>query len=187
MPKMNWNEINSSDDGAFRRLAPGGYVCKILDAEDVKNREYVRLTFDIAEGPEAGFYSDDFGKSHPGTHQLILSYKPTAAGMLKGRLEKIQASNPGFDPFAAFDADQWGLFAGKLFGAVFGEEEYEVRSGEHAGEIRTSCRIQSTLTVADVRDGKYTVPELKKLNGGAASKPAQTAQAGEGAYTDPFA
>ena len=57
-----WNLIEESTGGS--KLPVGGYVIKILDVEDVPSREYLRITYDIAEGEHAGHYSDSFGKQN---------------------------------------------------------------------------------------------------------------------------
>ena len=161
---VNWNNIQSSSDGGFEPLPAGGYVAKILAMYDNEPKEYVEVVFDIAEGEHAGYYSDDFGKSHPYTHHYFMSYKDTALGMLKGRLEAIQKSNPGFDPFAAWDAGRLDMFVNRLVGINLQEEEYENRDGK----VRTRLNVCQVVPAQDVRDGKVKVREKKLLNGKAA-------------------
>lgn len=161
MPKMNWQEVNASGDGDFERLEPGCYVCKVTGVEPVPDREYVRLVVDIAEGPNKGFFSDPYYAEHTASHGIVMSWKsPRALEMTKGRLELLRDSNKGFDPFAAFDADQWDMFKDRYIGVGFGEEEYEARD---TGEIRTSVRAQTTMTAQDAHEGKGKVPRPKKL------------------------
>lgn len=160
MPKLNWNDINESNEGSYERIEPNGYVCVITAMEDVPDKQYIRLGYDIAEGEHQGFYSDDFYADKPWAHSVAMSYKETAYGMLKSRLNRIQESNAGFDPFQAFDADNWGAFIGKQFGALLGEEEYEKN-----GEIKTSIKLRSFKSVADIKSGNFEIPKLKKLKG----------------------
>lgn len=158
---LNWNTIQSSSEGGFEPLPAGGYVAKIIDMKDNENREYVEVVFDIAEGPKAGYYSDDFGKEHPYTHHFFLSYRDKALGMLKGRLEAIQRSNPGFDPFAAWDAGRLDMFVNRLVGINLQEEEYENRDGD----IRTRLNVCQVIDAQTVRDGKVKVRQKKELAG----------------------
>lgn len=162
MRSFNWNSIQSSGDGGFTPLPAGPYVARIVDAIDNAQREYVEVVFDIAEGPHAGFYSDDWGKSHPYAHHFFMSYKDTALGMLKGRLEAIAASNPGFDPFAAWDAGRLDIFVGRVVGVNIQEEEYE----RNDGEVGTRLNVCQVAPAQDVRDGKVKPREKKKLGGG---------------------
>lgn len=159
--KLNWQNIQSSSDGGFEALPAGPYVAKIVDMVDNEQREYVEVVFDIAEGPKAGYYSDDWGKQHPYAHHFFMSYKDTALGMLKGRLEAIQKSNPGFDPFAAWDAGRLDMFNNRIVGINLQEEEYETRSGD----IRTRLNVCQVVEAQMVRDGKVKTRDKKTLNG----------------------
>lgn len=124
--KVNWTEVESSNEGGeYKRLTAGAYVCTITKAEDRKDRENVQLLVDIAEGEFEGYFSDSFYNGKDWAHNVILSYRtPKGLGMTKGRLEAIQACNPGFDPFAAWDGDRMDMFVGRKVGVVFRDEEY---------------------------------------------------------------
>ena len=140
MRSFNWNSIASSNEGGFKKLEAGPYVARITDMEDNPQREYVEVVFDIAEGKDAGYYSDDWGRNHPYAHHFFMSYKESALGMLKGRLEAIGSSNTGFDPFAAWDAGRTDMFVGTLVGINLQEEEYETNDGEVRTRPRSSPR-----------------------------------------------
>ena len=167
MPKLNLDNIEAADVASeprgFVKLPAGGYVVKIVDVDPQPDREYVWLVFDIAEGEHAGYYADAFGISHPNSHRVLVSWKPTALPMLKGRLKLIEACNPGFDAVAAFEADKWELFNGRVFGLVAGEEEYE----SNTGEVRT--RVDwfhaKWKTIDSIAAEDYIVPQLRTLDG----------------------
>ena len=161
MRSFNWNNITASIDGDFQQLPAGGYVAKIIDMVDNEKKEYVELVWDIAEGEFAGRYSDKWGQEHPYAHHLFLSYKDAALPMLKGRLEAIEASNRGFDPFAAWDAGRLDMFRGRLLGINLQEEEYE----SNDGKVRTRMNVCQVLPVDDVLQGKVRVREKKTLDG----------------------
>jgi hypothetical protein len=162
MRKLNWNNIQATTDGEYSSLPAGPYVARIVDMVDNEQKEYVELVWDIAEGEHAGRYSDEWGQQHPYAHHLFLSYKETALGMLKGRLESIEKSNPGFDPFAAWDAGRLDIFANRLVGVNLQEEEYE-RSD---GETGTRLNVCQVVDAQMVRDGKVKPREKKTLGGG---------------------
>ena len=124
MRNVNWGSVDAKSEGEFARIEPGAYVGCIGSMEDFPSKEYVQMLFDIIEGPNKGYFSDGFYADKPWAHSLILSYKDTALGMLKGRFQTIEACNPGFDPFAAWDAGRLDMFAGRKVGLVFREEEY---------------------------------------------------------------
>ena len=185
MRHVNWGNVESKADGESKRLAAGPYVAKIVTMEDRPEKEYVELVFDIAEGPDAGHYSDKWGTEHPFAHHVFLSYKDTALGALKGRLEAIQASNPGFDPFAAWDAGRLDMFYGRLLGVNLQEEEYMQRDGDVGMRFSPFSPV---VPVQDVRDGKIKVLAPKKLDGTqAAPKPSTAAAVTEdNGYKPPF-
>lgn len=124
MRNVKWEEVQSSGTGSFDRLEAGAYVCFISGMTDNAKGEYIDMLVDIFEGPRKGYFSDAFYADKPWAHHIVLSYKDTALGMLKGRLETIAACNPGFDPFAAWDAGRLDMFIGRKLGIVFREEEY---------------------------------------------------------------
>jgi len=161
MKSINWNNVQSSSDGEYSPLPAGPYVAHIIDMNDNPSREYVEVVYDIAEGEHAGYYGDEWGKSHPYAHHFFMSYKDTALGMLKGRLEAIAASNPGFDPFAAWDAGRVDMFVNRLIGINLQEEEYERRDGE-TGVRLNACQV---VDAQRVRDGKVKPRPRKTLAG----------------------
>lgn len=162
MRSVNWNNITASSDGGFTPLPAGPYVARIVGMTDNESREYVEVVFDIAEGEHAGYYSDEWGKSHPYAHHFFLSYKDSALGMLKGRLDAIAKSNPGFDPEAAWNAGRLDMFTNRLVGINLQEEEYERNDGETGTRLNVCQVVDAQL----VRDGKVKPRDKKPLGGG---------------------
>ena len=102
--KLDLSNVKASGgDGGFTPLPEGAYVVEIVAVMDNEEREYLEVTFDVAEGEYAGYYSDEWGVAHPYAHQIKVSYKEKALGMLKGWLDALTASNPGFDAEACFN------------------------------------------------------------------------------------
>lgn len=165
MRQVNWESVEESNDGGRVSLKPGGYVVKILTIEDNEAREYVHLTWDIAEGEHAGHYSDDWGKEHPFAHDLYLSYKDTALGMLKGRLSAITKSNPGFDAEAAWNGGQLTMFIGKLFGVNLREEEFNGNMRLKVGQVVDADAVRNGLV-------KPMKPKYENGNGPSTAAPA---------------
>lgn len=161
MKSFNFDAIQSSGSGEFTPLPAGAYVARITDAVDFEQKEYVEVVFDIAEGPHAGFYSDDWGKAHPYAHHFFMSYKDSALGMLKGRLDAITASNPGFAADAAWNAGRLDMFVNRVVGINLQEEEYE-RSDGDTGTRLNVCQV---VDAAKVREGKVKVRAKKTIGG----------------------
>ena len=165
MRSVNWNNITASSDGGFTPLPAGPYVARLTELTDNESREYVEVVFDIAEGEHAGYYSDDWGKSHPYAHHFFMSYKDSALGMLKGRLDALAKSNPGFDPEAAWNAGRLDMFVNRLVGINLQEEEYKRNDGETGTRLNVCQVVDAQL----VRDGKVKPRAKKSLSGGGSS------------------
>ena len=178
MRKVNWASVTASSDEGFEKLPAGPYVAVITEATDNENKQYVEIVYDIAEGEHKGYYSDDWGKSHPYAHHIFMSYKDTALGMLKGRLEAIQASNPGFDAFAAWDAGRLDMLRGRLVGINLQEEEYE----RNDGDTGVRLNVAQVVDAQRVRDGLVKTRERKTLDAKKAHVP--TTQAEKAAFND---
>lgn len=172
MRKVNWASVTASTDGDFEKLPAGPYVAVITDATDHEDKQYVEIVYDIAEGEHKGYYSDDWGKSHPYAHHIFMSYKDTALGMLKGRLEAIQASNPGFDAFAAWDAGRLDMFRNRLVGINLQEEEYE----RNDGDTGIRLNVAQVVDAQKVRDGLVKTRERKTLDAKKAHAPRTQAE-----------
>ena len=145
--------------GTFERIPAGGYVAKITEVKDETKKEYLRVVYDIAEGPQKGFYSDDWGKEHPFAHNFILSYKESALGMFKGRLKAIDESNGTDFVKEAVTGLKEQQLVGKLVGVVVGYEEYI----NDRGELKERSYVKEVRSVDKIRSGDFKVPELKKL------------------------
>lgn len=87
---------------------------------------------------------------------FIRSYKEKALPFFKGFVTCVEKSNPGY----RWNGDENGLHR-KLIGLVLGEEEYE-RSETH--EIKKRLIVTGVRCIDDIRNGNFTVPELKKLD-----------------------
>lgn len=169
MKNIDWNSVNEATDA---RLTPGGYICGILNAGDVPDKEYLRIEFDIAEGPYKNYFREMRDRLNlpqwPAGGVLIRSYKPKAQPFFKAFLTSVQASNPGY----VFRNDETSLRR-KLVGLVLGEEEYE-----YNGEVKTRLRVAAVRSVKAIRDGDFKVPDKKCLAPAAA--PAQWHSGGSG-------
>lgn len=153
--------------GDFETLEPGGYVCKILKAT-VEEKDYgqlMRIAFDIAEGEHKDFYRRKFNKAKEGNSEAkwqgmyYQTIKESDLKYFKGFMTAIENSNSGYK----WDWDEVKL-TGKLFGGVFGQEEYENSNGEV--KLSTKCRF--TRSVEQIKKG-VDAPEIKKLASGSSS------------------
>ncbi len=146
---------NVQEAKEFARLQPGGYICIITAVEDKKDKKYLEICYDIAVGDKKnhffGLYSQ-FG-NWPNSGIIRRSYKQTALPYFKSFITAVENSNSGFK----FDYDERKLVK-KVFGAVLAEEEYQ----NQQGEIKTRIYVAQVRSVDKIKNGDFTVPELKK-------------------------
>lgn len=216
-----YNSANADYELGFIQPEPGAYVLKVMDVRTEwterefstgLNRDYnsaydaaVIFVYDIAEGPHAGYYSDDFyyanGELDP-RKDFMHQYKfvwGDLAGSEKDRnraknvLEAFSGSNQGFDALMAFRADNWRLFIGKRFGAVLNGTVKTNDRGYDNWSLRPSTKLYTVdaIHAGATANGK-PLPEPRitdkrsKPNDGAESSTSGQAGAAE-TYDDiPF-
>lgn len=154
MKIMDWESVEESTP--FEKLPAGGYVVRILDAEDHPRDQYVDVVFDIAEGPKKGFYDTDFGHRNPWSHSSRIYYKGKAVGMFKAFLKRLEETNPGFTVRGWQVECNEQDFVGLYLGAVL---QYRRWTG-NSGDDKESIEIVSTHSADDIRAGKYKVPPV---------------------------
>jgi len=147
---MNWTEVTAV--GGSRMLPAGGYVATITEVEDVESKEYLRFTYDIAEGEFKGFFETD---DRVYTHQFVRSYTEKSSGYMKRFLECVEGSNPNFK------LDGWGNdpndLVGKIVGIIVQREDYTNRDGED----RARMNVEGFASATDIRNGRFKLPDPK--------------------------
>lgn len=154
MLKTNWVEV---DENGFEKLPAGAYVARIVDVEDVPEREYLNVVYDIAEGPHKGHYSDDWGQRNPWAHRFVRSYKEAAQGMFRAFLSRLEESNAGFDVARWQERCDEREFVGLYLGIVLQTEQYT----SNKGEDRERLDVVGVYSVRDIRNGDYKMPAPK--------------------------
>lgn len=196
MPYIDMTEYSKAEakqgGGGIEQMTPGVYELMIQAVRtqwtkkdgtvtDGIAKKTVMLVWDVASGDFALKYSDPYfldweNKPDPDKdfmHREFMSW--SNLDYLKGKFEVLKACNPGFDPLAAFQADQWDMFIGKTFWAVvdgtvtLNEKGYD-RWALEVGEWLTPEQVRT----GDHRDPKETDNRRKHGggNGGGAAKPA---------------
>ena len=169
MKVKNWSIIEESNPSTM--LEPGGYVCRITGVQDVPEKEYLWIIYDVIEGEKAGIYSG-LGIADDWKHRFTRSYKDTAEGMFKAFLNRLEESNKmGPRPFKV---DQWQVYSdekqlvGLEIGLVFGKELYT----SDKGEDRERTVVTSVYATQDIRNGDFKIPAPKDRRTTVPSAPA---------------
>ena len=150
---------NVQEAGEQKRLPAGAYNCVIRKVEDFPDREYLKVSYDIAEGEFAGHF-DAIRADHPDWAWIgayVKSYKTNALPMFKRFCSAVSKSNGNFVfDGGAVNSDETTLI-GKKLGIVLKEEEYYTNSGE----IRTRLVVHTECPIEKLSSQK--VPPCKKL------------------------
>ena len=179
MKKINdWENIKESSD--FKRLEAGAYVCAIKAVEDVPEKEYLKIYFDIVKGDDKGYFQKLYDsdtrkeKKWPIAGTLIRSYKESALSMFKGFITAVEKSNKNYK----WDFNEKSLVK-KYIGLIIGDEEYLTQKG--AKRVRNY--VASVRSLEAIEKGDFTIPALKELD---ESKLPEVNKA-EDKFIDPFA
>jgi hypothetical protein len=89
--KEQWEQI-----GENKKLEAGAYVCVITSVEDITEKEYLRIEFDIHEGRFKGYYKEIFNTKQRWLGSFIKSYKEKALGYFKSFITAVEKSNQNF-------------------------------------------------------------------------------------------
>lgn len=182
MKKFSGFEAKRS--GQAREVLPaGGYVAKIMNAEEVKYDwgEVVVISFDIAEGQYKDFFANDYrtqdreDKKWRGTYRLNV---PKDDGSEKDGWTKrtfgnaiwaLEDSNPGYK----FD---WEVapMKGKVVGVLFRNKEWD-----YNGQTGWTTECCALTTVSDIRDNKFKMPKDKPLANKSAASTWDNVQSGD--------
>lgn len=177
----NWDKVHASEER--RKILPGGYVIKILEAEDViaqSGYNYLDLTIDVCEGDYKDFYKEDHasqqdpkrwrGHVRQGIPAENAAEDDWTARAFKGMINAIEHSNSGYK----WNWDEKTL-KGKTVGCLFRSEEYDF-NGYHG----FATKPWKLVSADRIREGKFDVPAPKELK----AKPAPSTPQGFEAIKD---
>lgn len=159
-PINGWEEVKPST--GVGAVEPGGYVMKIISAEDVPEKEYLKVILDIDEGDLKGHYQDLYDRFGYWGLVTYRSYKEKAQGMFKAFTNAVEASNNY--AWAWNEATLKGL----RIGAILQTERYKNSSGE----IKNRIIVNRVCNVQDIYDGNFKVPGIKDSTQNDAASPA---------------
>ena len=160
MIRGNWNKVEAYEEGGRRKPPAGGYVIVIKHVNNVEEKSYLEVEYDIAEGDFAGYYQELYTRAHFWGGKFYTSYGEKAQGFFKGFITAVQESNPALEGLinSKGEIDETKL-VGALVGIVLQEEEYIGNDGS----IKTRLRKDMIRTADKIRTGDYSVPEPKRL------------------------
>lgn len=152
MKKLNLENVKEFTP--FEKVEAGGYVCGIYAVEDVPEKEYLKISYDIVEGEKKGFYSKLKKEKEWALPSFIASYKETALSFFKGTITSIEKSNKGFK----FDNDETKL-VGKKIGLVLFEKERINNNGKKVVDMR----VDKAHSIEAIKSGDFEIPERETI------------------------
>lgn len=166
---INLNGVSAA--GGSTMIEPGGYVIEITKVSNDTTKFKLDIEFDIAEGPYTGYYRDEAERNW-WKGRVSKSYTEKAKPFFKKFIETIEDSNGGAPGLVVQVTDEDGepqedidetKLVGLKLGIVFGLEE---KVSKKTGNIyrKEDFFNAEFVTVDDIHEGKFTVPELKKLD-----------------------
>lgn len=153
MEKFDFNEVSSNDFG-YTGPQAGGYIATITGTVDNRDKSYLMVQLDIAEGEHAGYYRSLYERAGFWGLTSYRSYKPKARGFFKAFIEAVEKSNDGY----TWNWNELTLINLNV-GIIIGLEDYIGNDGK----IKTRPRVTDFVSVADIKDGNFTIPEYTKL------------------------
>lgn len=166
MKAIDWDRVEAATEQ--RRLPPGGYVCGITRVEDVPEKEYLLLEYDIAEGEYKNYYRQLYAARGFWGGKMYKSYKERALPFFKSFAKAVERSNEGY----VWKGDEQSLKR-RLVGLVLADEEYRKADGS----VGTRLYVARETEVAVIRGGDYEVPPCKRLADSVSPPPLPTAPA----------
>lgn len=163
-----FNGYKAKKQGGAREILPaGGYVAKILNAEEKRYDwgDVLLISFDISEGERTGFFNKDYqenaneDKKWRGTYRLPIPKDDGSErddwtkNTFGGAMWAIEESNLGY----AWSWDEKTL-KGKTVGVLFRNKEWEMNG--NTGWTTECCKLESA---DDIRNGKFRMPKDKPL------------------------
>lgn len=151
----------------------GGFICRIVNVQDVPEKEYLKVFYDIAEAvsPEqeefVGMYERRKAERQFEYPSTVVSYKENSLAFFKGFVTALESSNTKYK----FDSDE-SKMVGLKIGFVIAEEEYEGRDKNGAPKIKVRTYVAERHSVQAIKDGDFNVPDFKKLEQATTTKPA---------------
>lgn len=142
----------------------GGFICKVIEVEDVPEKEYLKLSYDIVEAVTkdqekfVGMYTKRKEERNFDYPVNILSYKDSALPFFKGAITAFENSNDGYQ----WDNDETKLVGLKI-GFVLGEEEYRGKDKNGEPKVKVRTYVAERHSVDAIKNGEFETPEFKKL------------------------
>ena len=158
-PIENFDQVQAAYGRNGGRLKAGTYIVRIDGVkEDMTGygNQCLKLVYDVAEGPCAGFFADIAGDEDSNwRHTIEVDVDEGNGKWLKGLIDSITASNPGF-------VWNWNenMLVGKFVGVTFQERQTTAKKGKNKGKMQSYLDLWGFLSIDRVRAGDFDTPPI---------------------------
>lgn len=152
MKNIDWNEVEEVKE--YERLSAGGYICGITAVQDVEEKEYLKIEYDVVDGKFKDYFKNLYEAKGFWGGSFIKSYKQKALPFFKAFISAVEKSNSSY----SFKNDEKTL-RGKFVGLVLGEEEYAANDGQ----IKTRLYVADVHSTDKIKSGEFRIPTIKTL------------------------
>jgi len=163
--KMIRNEEAQNSMSEHKKLEPGAYVGTITNVEDCPKGfnprkpdagDYLKIEYDISEGPYAGNYKDLFDRYGFWGGVFYRSYKEDNINMFINFIGTVEKSNPRFSWDWSAEEDEKKLIGCKI-GVVLEAEKYLGMDGSE----KQKMKVKKVIAADEVKKyGKKPEPAV---------------------------
>lgn len=171
-----WEETQAAKVGSFEKLPAGGYEAKIIGAKVVDNTnggQRLEIAVDITAGEFKDYFKNQFenstyeDKKWKGVARFFL---PVDDGSKKDNFKKrlLKAVSQALEQSNASYKWDWDetKFKGLKVGIMVRDKEYNID-----GKYGFCAEIFEFVDIKLIKEGKFSVPEPRYLNGKTPSAP----------------
>ena len=166
------NDYDSVRVGDYRILPAGGYVCRIMKAEETKSgtgKEMLKVAFDICDGEYTGYFMDQFNGRKAAAENPKEVKWPFSGTKWILLFNNEGNTNRDFKSFCtALEDSGTEVWKGDTFdaknlkdaqiGIIFRREEHEYNNARSWRTVPVGFR-----SVKTIEEGNFNVPEDKPL------------------------
>lgn len=177
MKKKSWSSVQESGNGGGNTMPSGAYVVMITGVEDNPDKEFVEVTWDVADGEHKGKFATEWGEKNKWAHSFRVYYTEKSEGLFKRFLQRLEDSNPSFSIAAWEQTANEAAWVGKYVGVAFGKEYYV-----YDGKKRDRYTFPVWYSTAEVMSGEAKVPDDKYTDEYLDFEPSAPATENQGGY-----
>jgi len=167
MEKIDLDNVKSAEPSYGREssgnvvfdIPAGAYIVRIVKAEEVEGKTYLKLTLDVAEGEYEGFAEKAKAATGNDWSYKVL-YANFGTEKMKAlfcrMLDVLEESNRGFKASNWKKKQNPKELEGLIFGVVMDEDDYNPE------KIKTKPSYFKMYNIDDIDKGNYDKPKLVK-------------------------